>query len=222
MIYFLFIIPAIIVGVVAQRRVQSTFAQYAQVPASSGLDGATVAMQILANNDLADVAVVRVEGTLTDHYDPRNRTVNLSADVHDGRTISASSVAAHEVGHAIQHGQAYVPLRIRSAIWPLASFATNAWWVILLVGAVLGAAGLMTFAVVLYAAVVIFQLVTLPVEFDASRRAKKQLVELGLMGRGSDDQEGTTRVLRAAAMTYVAAALASLMTLLYYLAILRN
>ncbi len=120
------------------------------------------------------------------------------------------------------HGQAYVPMRIRSAIWPLAGFATNAWWVILLVGAVLGATGLMTFAIILYAAVVIFELVTLPVEFDASRRAKKQLVELGLMGKGSEDQEGTSRVLCAAAMTYVAAALASLMTLLYYLAILRN
>jgi len=202
--------------------VRAAFSKYSKIENTSGLAGAQVAEQILTHNGIDDVQVVRVQGDMTDHYNPGNRTVNLSESVFGSRSVSAEAVAAHEVGHVTQHTCSYFPLKLRSAIWPVAQFATNVWWILLLVGVILGAIGLAYFAVALFAAVIVFQLVTLPVEFNASRRAKKQLQELDIVDENSSDTKGAQTVLRAAAMTYVAAALASLLTLFYYLTILRR
>jgi Zn-dependent membrane protease YugP len=214
-LYLLFLIPPMIIGFVVQHRLKKTVAEQMQVPVSSGMSGEQVARQILAHNGLAAVPVQPAPGgPLSDHYDPRKRTVNLSQGVFDGTSVASVAIAAHEVGHAIQHEKAYGPFRLRSAMWPAVAFASNAWLFILLIGAFAGAIGLVQFAIVLFAVVVVFQLVTLPVEFDASKRAKQQLADLGLVSAGESD--GAARVLSAAAMTYVAAALAALTQLAYY------
>ncbi len=214
-LYLLFLIPPMIIGFVVQHRLKKTVAEQMQVPVSSGMSGQQVAQQILAHNGLAALAVQPAPGgPLSDHYDPRKRTVNLSQGVFEGTSVASVAIAAHEVGHAIQHEKAYAPFKLRSAMWPVVAFASNAWLFILLIGAFAGAVGLVQFAIVLFAVVVVFQLVTLPVEFDASRRAKQQLADLGLVSAGESD--GAARVLSAAAMTYVAAALAALTQLAYY------
>lgn len=220
--YLLYVVAPILVGVAAQRRVQATFTRYAAIANHAGLTGREVAGRILAANGLdGEIHVMSASGALTDHYDPRNRTVHLSEPVFQGSSVSAAAVAAHEVGHALQHAGAWTPFRIRSTLWPLASFASNAWLALLLVGAILGAFGLVAGALALFAAVVAFQLVTLPVELDASRRAQRQLGELGLL-EGPDEAAGARSVLRAAAFTYVVAALASALLLLYYAGIFRR
>lgn len=220
--YLLFILPAVALGLYAQWTVKKTFARYTQVPASSGIAGAEVARRILDQHGLHRVEVLETSGELSDHYDPRKQTVNLSPAVFEGTSVSATAVAAHEVGHALQHAEAWAPMRLRSAIAPAVGFASNAWFFLLFGGFVLGAVGLIKIAIVLYAAVVLFQIVTLPVEFNASSRAKAQIVALGLVGASGEEIDGTRRVLRTAALTYVAAALASLLTLLYYIGIVRN
>jgi Zn-dependent membrane protease YugP len=219
--YLLYIIGPLVLGIVAQQLVQSTFAKYGRVATSSGLTGAQVAQRILSHNGLDGVEIVAARGSLTDHYDPRKRTVNLSEPVFGGNSVSSAAVAAHEVGHAIQHAQGYAFLKFRSALWPVVTFASNTWFFVLLAGALLNMLGLVTVALALFAAVVLFQLVTLPVEFDASRRARKQLDELGLLTRG-EEAAGAAKVLRAAALTYVAGALASLLVLLYYIGVFRR
>jgi hypothetical protein len=153
-------------------------------------------------------------GPLSDHYDPRQKSVHLSEPVYGGRAVASTAIAAHEVGHAIQHAKAYAPFRLRSAMWPAVAFASNAWIFLLMIGAFAQLFGLVTFAIILYAVVVLFQLVTLPVEFDASRRALGQLNDMGLVTAG--ESQGARKVLTAAAMTYVAAALAALTQLAYY------
>lgn len=214
-LYLLFLIPPMIIGFVVQHRLKKTVSEQMQVPVSNGMSGEQVALQILAHNGLAAVPVQPAPGgPLSDHYDPRKRTVNLSQGVFDGTSVASVAIAAHEVGHAIQHEKAYGPFKLRSAMWPAVAFASNAWLFILLIGAFAGAVGLVQFAIVLFAVVVVFQLVTLPVEFDASRRAKQQLADLGLVSAGESD--GAAKVLSAAAMTYVAAALAALTQLAYY------
>jgi Zn-dependent membrane protease YugP len=214
-LYLLFLIPPMIIGFVVQHRLKKTVAEQMQVPVSNGMSGEQVARQILAHNGLAAVPVQPAPGgPLSDHYDPRKRTVNLSQGVFDGTTVASVAIAAHEVGHAIQHEKAYGPFKLRSAMWPAVAFASNAWLFILLIGAFAGAVGLVQFAIILFAVVVVFQLVTLPVEFDASKRAKQQLADLGLVSAG--EAGGASKVLSAAAMTYVAAALAALTQLAYY------
>jgi Zn-dependent membrane protease YugP len=220
--YLLFILPALALGLYAQWTVKKTFARYTQVPSSAGIRGADVARQILDSQGLQNVEVLPAPGELSDHYDPRKRTVNLSGAVFEGTSVSSTAVAAHEVGHALQHAEAWAPMRLRSAIAPAVGFASNTWFFLLFGGFILGAVGLIEIAIVLYAAVVVFQLVTLPVEFNASSRAKAQVVKLGLVGSSSEELDGTRRVLRTAALTYVAAALASLLTLLYYIGLVRN
>jgi len=214
-LYLLFLIPPMIIGFVVQHRLKKTVAEQMQVPVSNGMSGEQVARQILAHNGLAAVPVQPAPGgPLSDHYDPRKRTVNLSQGVFDGTSVASVAIAAHEVGHAIQHEKAYAPFKLRSAMWPAVAFASNAWLFILLIGAFAGAVGLVQFAIILFAVVVVFQLVTLPVEFDASKRAKQQLADLGLVSAG--EAGGASKVLSAAAMTYVAAALAALTQLAYY------
>jgi uncharacterized protein len=217
-LYFAFLIPPLILGFVIQGWLKKTVAQYSQVEVGSGLTGAQVARQILDRNGLQAVPVERAQGgPLSDHYDPRKRSVHLSEPVHDGTSVAATAIGAHEVGHAIQHEVGYAAFRARSAMWPVVAIASNTWFFILLAGVVLGALGLVQLAVIVFAVVVLFQLVTLPVEFDASRRALVQIRELGLVSEG--ERQGAKKVLKAAAMTYVAAALAALTQLLYYLLI---
>jgi Zn-dependent membrane protease YugP len=214
-----FIVPMVI-GFWAQHRVKSTFAKNLQVPASHGLTGAEVARRVLDANGLQEVPIEETSGSLSDHYDPRNRSVHLSSDVYHGRSISSTSVGAHEVGHAIQHAQAYAFFRFRSAMFPAVAFASQIWVLFLLGGLFLQITGFVVVAVALYSIAVLFQLVTLPVEFDASKRAKGQLRDLGLVG--SNEASGVQSVLKAAAWTYVAGALAAVAILLYYLSLLSN
>jgi uncharacterized protein len=214
-----FIVPMAI-GLWAQHKVKSTFAKNLQVPASHGMTGAQVARRILDANGLNEVPVEETPGTLSDHYDPRNRSVHLSPEVFHGRSLSSTAVGSHEVGHAIQHAQAYGFFRVRSAMFPAVAFASNIWLLFVFGGFILQAAGLILVGALLYSVAVLFQIVTLPVEFDASKRAKQQLNDLGLVP--ATEAGGVKSVLTAAAWTYVAGALAAIAILLYYLSILSN
>jgi hypothetical protein len=214
-LYLIFLIPPLILGFVVQGWLRKTVASNMQVQVATGLTGAEVARQILDRNGLHDVPVEPSPGgPLSDHYDPRKRSVHLSEPVYAGRAVASTAIAAHEVGHAIQHARAYAPFRARSAMWPVVAFASNAWIFLLMIGLFAQAFQLIGLAVVLYAVVVLFQFVTLPVEFDASRRALVQVRELGLVSAG--EAGGARKVLTAAALTYVAAALAALTQLAYY------
>jgi Zn-dependent membrane protease YugP len=184
------------------------------------MTGAQVARQILDRNGLHEVPVEHAPGALTDHYDPRSRSVHLSEPVYGGVSVASTAVAAHEVGHAIQHANAYAFFRFRSALFPAVQFASNMWMLLLFGGFILGVLQLAYLGVALFAIAVLFQLVTLPVEFDASRRAKGQLSDLGLVA--ANESAGVKSTLTAAAWTYVAAALASVAMLLYYLSMLRR
>ncbi len=203
-----------IFGLWAQRSVKGTFQKFSEVPEDTGMTGAEVARRILDANGLQGVPVNAVPGELSDHYDPRSRSVNLSEPVYGAATISSTAVSAHEVGHAIQHAKAYFPMTVRSALWPVTAFASNTWMILLFAGAILGALNLVIVAIALYAAVVVFQIVTLPVEFDASRRAAVQLKTLGIAN--PEESVGVRKVLTAAALTYVAGALAAISMLIYF------
>lgn len=214
-LYLVFLVPPLVLGLVIQYWLKRTFAHYSQVQIGSGLPGAQVARQILDQNGLTEVPVeVSPGGALSDHYDPRKKGLFLSEPVYGPPSVAAAAVAAHETGHALQDSKGYVPLRIRSAMYPAVAFASTAWIWLLIIGAVLNALNLVALALLLYAVAVAFHIVTLPVEFNASRRAKVQLRELGIVGAG--EQEGVNKVLTAAALTYVAGALAALSMLLYY------
>jgi Zn-dependent membrane protease YugP len=214
-----FIIPMVL-GFWAQHRVKSTFAKNLEVPVANGMTGAQVARRILDSNGLNEVPVEETPGSLSDHYDPRSRSVHLSPEVFRGVSVASTAVGAHEVGHAIQHAQAYAFFRFRSAMFPAVQFASNIWFLFLLGGIFLGILGFIYVAIALYSIAVLFQFVTLPVEFDASNRAKRQLTDLGLVA--SNEAEGVKSTLKAAAWTYVAAALAAVAVLLYYLSLLGN
>jgi Zn-dependent membrane protease YugP len=214
-LYFAFMIPPLVIGLAVQAWLKRTFASYSNVELATGLSGAEVARQILDRNGLGDVPVdVSPGGALSDHYDPRKKALFLSEPVYRPATVAAAAVAAHETGHALQDARGYAPLKIRSAIYPAVAFASNAWIWLLILGAVLGALNLVALALGLYAIAVAFHIVTLPVEFNASRRAAGQLRELGIVGAG--EGAGVQKVLNAAALTYVAGALAALSLLLYY------
>jgi Zn-dependent membrane protease YugP len=209
-----FLVPFFI-GLAVQGWLKSTFAANSKVPVANGMSGADVARRILDANGLRDVTVQPSKaGPLSDHFDPRKNTVNLSDPVFQGRSVASTAVAAHEVGHAIQHAKGYAPMKVRSAIWPVAAFGSQAWFFLLIIGVIFNAFGLVQLAILVFAAVVIFQFVTLPVEFNASRRAAEQLKSMGLVNEG--ETVGVRKTLTAAAMTYVAGALASLAQLLYF------
>jgi Zn-dependent membrane protease YugP len=214
MTYLVFLIPPMLLGFWAQKSVTNNYARFAEVPAGSGLTGAETARRILDANGLRDVPIEPVAGELSDHYDPRGRVVRLSEGVYAGRSVSAGAIAAHEVGHAIQDARGYLPMKARAAIFPLVNFSQRVWFLVFIAGALLGLAGLVGLGLLLYAVAVLFHIVTLPVEFDASRRAKAQLRDLGIVGVQGGD--GTSKVLNAAAMTYVAGALAAVSMLAYY------
>jgi Zn-dependent membrane protease YugP len=214
-LYFAFLIPPLLIGLGVQWWLKKTFAEQARVSVSHGMNGAQVARTILDANGLHEVPVhVSPGGPLSDHYDPRKRAVHLSQPVYDEVSISATAVAAHEVGHAIQHKEAYSFFRFRSALFPVVAFSSSIWMWLLLGGILLNIAGLFALAILLYAFAVLFQLVTLPVEFDASRRAAVQLHNTGLTT--TQETGGVKKVLKAAALTYIAGALAALTQLLYF------
>ena len=204
----------------AQARVKSAFHRFAQVGVRSGMTGAEAALAVAHAGGAREVTIERHQGFLSDHYDPRTRTLRLSPAVYDGRSISSIAVAAHEAGHAIQHAQAYAWLGMRSALVPVVNIGSRLWTIPFMIGALMTAGsssaglGLMIAGVVLFGLVVLFQLVTLPVEFDASNRAKAVLASTGIVS-SREEAEGVSNVLGAAALTYVAAAAGSILQLLY-------
>ena len=214
-----FIVPMVL-GFWAQHRVKSTFAKNLQVHVANGMTGAQVARRVLDANGLNEVPVEETPGSLSDHYDPRSRSVHLSPDVFQGVSVASTAVAAHEVGHAIQHAKSYAFFKFRSTLFPAVQFASNIWMLFLLGGIFLQISGFIVLAIALYAVAVLFQFVTLPVEFDASKRAKRQLNDLGLVA--SNEGTGVEATLNAAAWTYVAGALAAIAQLLYFLSLLGN
>ena len=201
---FVIILPALVLALYAQMKVQSSFRRYSHVRSSSGYTGARAAAELLRRQGLTDVRVERVQGFLADHYDPRRKVLRLSPDVHDGSSLAALGVAAHEAGHALQHRDRYAPLVLRSAVVPLASFGTNAAIILFMIGLVASLPALMDLGILLFLGYVVFVLVTLPVEFNASRRAVALLQGQGFVL--PHETAGVRAVLNAAALTYVAAA----------------
>ena len=216
--YFLFALPGLILGIWAQIKLRSAYAKYSQVNVESGMMGAEVARRILDDAGLNHMPIEEVEGQLSDHYDPAKRALFLSSDNFHGRTVAAVGVAAHEAGHALQHQAAYGLFSVRMALVPAMHFASMAWMGIFFVGIFLGShffAKFLLVAIVIFSVMSLFQLVTLPVEFDASRRAKEQLFRLGLVREY--ERAGVSKVLNAAALTYVAALVSTVMELLYFI-----
>lgn len=212
--YILVVIGAVIC-MIASARVKGTFNKYSQLRSMSGMNGAQVAQRVLQAAGIYDVQVRHVSGSLTDHYDPRTKTVNLSDPVYNATSVAALGVAAHECGHAIQHAKSYVPLSIRSALVPIANFGSMLAWPVILIGLFFNtrSSGLIIdIGILLFSAAVLFQLVTLPVEFDASRRALVMLRTQGILA--DDELKYTRRVLKSAALTYVASAAAAILQLL--------
>ena len=218
--YLLFMLPGLLLGIYAQYKLMSSYRRYSQVASEQGVTGAEAARIILSRAGLHDVEVHETGGQLTDHYDPRKRALFLSSHNYHNSSIAALGVAAHEAGHALQHQAAYGPMQLRMALVPVTQFASTGTFLVFILGAFMGLAKLALLAVVLFGIITLFQLVTLPVEFDASRRAKEQLLRLGLITNREGYSVG--KVLNAAAMTYVATMVASLMELLYYAMLLRG
>jgi uncharacterized protein len=219
-IYLVYMIPGLIIGLYAQFKLRSAYGHYSQVGVSSGMTGAQAAREILDNAGLSSMPINETQGQLSDHYDPTRKALFLSSDNFHGRSLAAVGVAAHEAGHALQHKAAYAPLHIRMALVPVTNIASRAVYFILLLGFIFAATKLLWTAVILFSAIAIFQLITLPVEYDASRRAKQELFKLGIVS--PHEQAGVRSVLSAAALTYVAAMVSSLLTLLYYVSIARS
>jgi uncharacterized protein len=216
---FLLTIFAMVVAIIAQVRVSSAFKKYSRVSTRRGLTGAQVAAEILTQSGIHDVQILRTESFLGDHYDPTKKRLCLSPGVYDSPSVAAVGIAAHECGHAIQHQHAYAPLKLRMTIVPATMFASQLLPLIVIGGFWFGIMGFITLGVVVYALLTVFQLVTLPVEFDASSRAKRILLQSCAVT--TQEAEGVNKVLNAAALTYVAAFLSSLFHLLHLLA-LRN
>ncbi|WP_160675730.1 zinc metallopeptidase [Clostridium sp. C8-1-8] len=214
---FLLLVPAMLVSFYAQSKISSTFNKYSKVRSYNGYTGAQVARMILDDSGLHDVPIELVSGNLSDHYDPKNKVLRLSQDVYYNDSVASIGVAAHEVGHAIQHKDLYSPLIIRNAIVPAVNIGSNFSWILFFAGMLLGIKPLITFGIVLFSAVVIFQLITLPVEFNASSRALKILSSRNILY--PDEVKGAKSVLSAAAMTYVAATLMAISQLIRLIAI---
>jgi uncharacterized protein len=213
-VFLICTVVPLLFGLWAQMQVRRTFKRYSEVPTANGLTGAQAAASVLSTSGISDVSIRPVAGRLSDHYDPRSRTLNLSEDVGQAATVAALGVAAHEAGHAVQDAQGYKPMRIRQTLVPAATIGSQLWIFPAFLGLIIGSLGLVNIGLVLFLAVVLFQLVTLPVEFDASRRALVALEGGGLLG--ATEVDGARAVLRAAALTYVAALAASIGQLIYF------
>lgn len=215
--YFIYIALLLIIPLWAQSKVKSTYKKYSKKPTSSGMTGVEVARRVLDDNGLYHVSIEETKGVLSDHYDPRKKVVRLSTDNYHGGSMASSAVAAHEVGHAIQDEQEYAFLKFRSALVPVANFGSNVSFFLILAGIFLGMTNMLLLGIIFMSAAVLFQLVTLPVEFDASNRAMTQLISTGVI-RNEEERE-TKKVLNAAAMTYVAAALVAVAELIRFILI---
>lgn len=211
--YLAFMIPALVFGLWAQWRLRSVMSLAQQVPA--GMSGAAAARKILDSFGLHNVGIEMTHGYLTDHYDPSHKVLRLSEEIYYGQTAAAVGVAAHEAGHALQDANQYTPLVLRNAVVPAASFGSGMGLWIIIFGALFALPPLMLVGIALFSAVVVFQLINLPVEYDASARAKEHLATLGIVN--PEQGEAVDRALNAAALTYVAATLSSILTLMYYL-----
>lgn len=214
---YIIIVPAILLTIYAQFKVQSTFNKYLKVHSRSGETGYTVARKLLDTNGLYSIPVEVTGGRLSDHYDPTTRVVRLSEDVYYGNSLASISVAAHEVGHAIQHGSEYKPLMIRHSLFKVANIGSSLSWVLLLAGIFFHMSNLILLGIIFFTAAVAFQVITLPVEFNASSRALSLLEKNAILSR--DEVNGSKKVLDAAALTYVAAALTSILELVRLLAV---
>ncbi|MEI6564179.1 MAG: zinc metallopeptidase [bacterium] len=214
-IYYLFIAPGLIFALIATFKVKSTFARYSQVMATSGLTGAEAARQMLARNGVTNVAIERADGFLSDHYDPTSRTLRLSSGVYDSPSLSSIGVACHEAGHALQHASAYLWLGLRSSLVPATKFGSVGSYIFILLGMFMNSPKMFLIGIIFFSITVVFSIITLPVEWDASSRAKRLMVSSGIVT--SREQEDAARVLNAAFLTYLASAITALLTLLYYL-----
>ncbi len=217
-LYLILALPGLILGIWAQARVRGTFNKYGKVRIANGLTGAEVARQLLDSQGLYDVKIEETQGRLGDHYDPRDRTLRLSQEVYHQPSVAAAGVAAHEMGHAMQHANGYGPLQLRSAIVPAVQFSSSLAPFIFIAGFLLGFTQLAWVGIILFGVAVVFSLVTLPVEFDASKRAKALLVSNGILF--AEERQGVDKVLNAAALTYVAAAVAAVGQLLYFVTLM--
>lgn len=215
--YWVFLGPAMLLALWAQLKVKSTYARMSRVPVSSGLTGAQAAERVLRDAGCFNVGIEMTEGMLSDHYDPRRKMLWLSRDVYSGRSIASVGIACHEAGHALQDARNYGPLVVRNAIVPLASLGSGLSWLLIIAGLILAMSGLVWVGIGLFSAVVVFQLVNLPVEFDASRRARAELLRCGIVTQTED--QSVAKVLNAAAMTYVAATLTAILQLLYFVSL---
>lgn len=213
-IYLIMIAPALLLSLVAQLLVKSAYSRYSKVPASNGMTGAQIARRILDAEGVPGVTIEMVRGRLTDHYDPSKKVLRLSEGVYSSNSVAAAGIAAHEVGHAIQHARSYAPLVLRTTLVPVARLGSNLSWILIMIGFLASMTQLVWAGIVLFGAAVLFTLVTLPVEFNASSRAKEALPRLGLVA--VRDTAGVNSVLNAAAMTYVAAALTAILQLVYF------
>jgi Zn-dependent membrane protease YugP len=214
-LYLMIVGPTMLLALWAQMRVKSAFGKWSQVAASSRMTGAQAAQRMLQSAGLGNVGIEPAHGFLSDHYDPRVRKLRLSANVYEGRSVAAMGIACHEAGHALQHAKGYAPLQFRTAIVPVASIGSWLAWPLIMIGLMLQSSNLAVAGIVLFAGVVLFQMVTLPVEFDASNRAKEQLRSLGII-QSNQEAGGVAAVLNAAALTYVAATVAAIAQLLYF------
>lgn len=213
--YLLFIAPGLALSLWASFRVKRAFGKYSKIRCMRGLTGAEAAEEMLRAAGISDVRILRAQGMLSDNYNPVAKTLNLSEPVYDSTSIAAVGVATHEAGHAIQHAQNYSPLWLRSALVPTAHIGSGIGYFVMVIGLFMSSANLVLLGAVLFSAVLLFQIVTLPVEFNASNRAKQLVLQDGIIS--PQERQGMDAVLNAAALTYVAAAVSTLMTLLYFL-----
>ncbi|MGC9324497.1 MAG: zinc metallopeptidase [Desulfomonilia bacterium] len=214
-LYLIMVLPALLLSIYAQIKVKRSFSKFSRVPTSRGVTGAQAARYILQAAGIRDVDIELSRGFLSDHYDPRSKVLRLSESVYSGNSLASVGVAAHEVGHAIQHATGYAPLRLRSALVPVTTLGSNLAWPLLIIGFIFMAKSLVIAGIFFFSFAVLFQLVTLPVEFDASSRALKALPASGIL---SDvEVAGARKVLNAAALTYIAAAATAVLQLLYFL-----
>ncbi|MGJ3244396.1 MAG: zinc metallopeptidase [Opitutales bacterium] len=220
MLFLLVLIPTIVLGIWAQAQVSSAYNKYKQVPARSGITGREAAAYVMRAAGIHDVEITATRGHLTDHYDPRHKRLVLSEENHQGNSLAALGVAAHEAGHAIQHAHGYKPLEARMALVPATQFASQVLPFAIFGGFFFNILGLVWLGVGAYAVLTVFQLITLPVEFDASKRARLQLVDLGILEQ--DEIPGVVKTLNAAGWTYVAAFISSLAWLIYFIAMARR
>jgi Zn-dependent membrane protease YugP len=213
--YMMYMLPAFILMLVTQWYVSSSYRKWSKVPNRNRLSGAEAAQRLIRNSGLYDVQIEGVAGNLTDHYDPRQKVLRLSQGVYQGQSVAAVAIAAHELGHAMQDREDYFPLRIRAALVPAVNIGSMLGWILIFIGLLIQSTGLAGLGLIIFAGGALFALATLPVELNASARAKRLLAETGLI-TGEDEQRGVNQVLNAAALTYVAALITAVMQVLYF------